>query len=140
VNSLCLPRRQRSESVVKHRFAVIARVGRRERELLVGGREVFTGSLVESFDFGKRGPEGVATEEVELVMGLLVRENRLGRRRRKGTGAVEDRRRRRCHDYLAGLSSSYERTWHDRRCTRGSLRRRIVGSGGSLSRGKDDQG
>ena len=124
---------------VTHRFAVVARVGRRKRELLVRGREVFTGGRVESLDFGKCGPEGVVTEEVELVTGLLVRENRLRRRRRRGTGAVEDRRRRRCHDNLAGLSSSYGRTWHDRRCTRGSLRCRIVGSGGSLTRGKDDQ-
>ncbi|KAG0653147.1 hypothetical protein C6P46_003902, partial [Rhodotorula mucilaginosa] len=50
-----------------------------------------------------------------LVTGLLIRENRLGRRLRRGAGAAEDRRRRRRHDNLAGLSSSYGRTWHDRR-------------------------
>jgi hypothetical protein len=75
---------------VAHRFAVVARVGRRKRKLLVRGREVFTGGRVESLDFGKCGPEGVVTEEVELVTGLFVRENRLGRRRRRGAGAVED--------------------------------------------------
>ena len=68
---------------VTHRFAVVGRVGRRKRELLVRGREVFTGGRVESLDFGMRGSEGVVTEEVELVTGLLVRENRLERRRRR---------------------------------------------------------
>ena len=40
---------------------------------------------VESLDFGKRGSEGVVTKEVELVTGILVRENRL---RRGGEGAL----------------------------------------------------
>ena len=113
--------------------------GERESRLLVGGREVFNGGRVKSLNFGKCGPGGVVTGEVELVTGLLVRENMLGRRRRRGAGAMEHRWRRRCHDDLAGLSSSYVRTWYDRRSARGSLRRRIIDSGGSLTQGKDDQ-
>ena len=68
---------------VTHRFAVNARARRRERESLVGGREIFTGGRVESLNFGKRGPEAVVTEEVKLVTRLLARETRLGRRRRR---------------------------------------------------------
>ena len=60
--------------------------------------EVLTGGQVESLNFSQRVPKGLVTEDVELVTELLVRENRLGRRQRGGAGAVEDRRRRQCHD------------------------------------------
>lgn len=97
---------------VTHCFAVVTRVRRRKRELLVGGSKVFTSGRIESFDFDKRSLEVVITEENKLLARFLVRESRLRRGQRRCTGAAEDRRRWRCHNYLADLRSSYGRMWY----------------------------
>lgn len=43
---------------------MIASIGHQEQELLVRGREISTSSYVESFNFGKDGPDKVVTEEL----------------------------------------------------------------------------
>lgn len=117
---------------VTHCFAVIARVRCQQQKMLVGGSKVVTSGRVESLNFGKRGPEEVI-ETIKLIVRFVVWESRLGQGRQRCTGAVGDRQRRRCHDHLAGLSTLYGRTWHNRRCTCRRLRRLVISGGRVLA-------
>lgn len=52
---------------------------------------------------------------------------------------MEDRRQQQCHDYLAGLSSLYGRTWHNWCGTCRTLRSRVASGGRILAQCEDDK-
>ena len=94
---------------VAHRLAVVARIGGRERELLVGSGKFVASGGMECFDLSQGTAERVVPEEIEFVARLVwvLFGSWRGRQRRRGCILSSKdwlRRRRRLH--IAGLRRS----------------------------------